>query len=596
MPRTSRLVGTTPYVAWEEVDASNRSLIRVKRLDGAVWAPVGGPLNVSTGRDAYSPSLASVGGVPYVAWEEYDGSHFQVRVKRLEAGSWTAVGDSLNVSTSRDAGLPSIASVGGIAVRRIARVRWIARPDPCEAARRLHLAGGRRLPQHLRQHERRLPEHHQRWRRALRRVGWRTTGTADQIRVARLEGTGVGPGGRVAQRLRDPGRREPAHRERRRLPYVVWPEDARHGNQIYVKRLDGGHVDTLVGTALNVGHRLRAGSPDRRRRQCGVRRRGRSSGDALAGVRQALRRQQLGGARRRAERDLAPATAAYPSIATIGGVPYVSWDEYDSATSRQIRVKRLEPDIVARERDADADRGDARGSGRRFGLPLPSPSNTGRRQPSAPRRRCRPRRVPGKLDREPGRRRPDARTAYSYRAFGSDSVRQTSLGPTQTFTTLAAAGPPPAFGLITKLALSPATFVAAARGASVAAAAATGTVVTYDDSQAATTTFTVQRPTVGRRKGGGCVKARRRPPKAKRCTRYVKAGSFSHADTAGANRFRFSGRVGGRKLKPGAYRLRAVPRTSAGAGRPLPSGSASRSADAHGVAPRSPAGHHWALR
>jgi hypothetical protein len=158
-------------------------------------------------------------------------------------------------------------------------------------------------------------------------------------------------------------------------------------------------------------------------------------------------------------------------------------------------------------------------------------------------------------------------TTYSYRAFGSDGARQTSLGATQTFTTLATPGPPAVVGQITKLTLSPATFLAASSGKSVKAAATTGTVVRYDDSQAATAAFTVQRPTQGRRKGAACVKARKRPPKAKRCTRYVKAGSFTHADTAGPNRFRFSGRVGGRKLKPGAYRLRVVARNSAGAGK-----------------------------
>jgi hypothetical protein len=94
----------------------------------------------------------------------------------------------------------------------------------------------------------------------------------------------------------------------------------------------------------------------------------------------------------------------------------------------------------------------------------------------------------------------------------------------------------------------------------------------YNDSQAAKTTFTVQRRTLGRRKGGACVKTRKRPPRAKRCTRYVKVGSFSHTDTAGPNRLRFSGRVGGRKLKPGAYRLRAVPRNSAGAGKAVTRG------------------------
>jgi len=67
----------------------------------------------------------------------------------------------------------------------------------------------------------------------------------------------------------------------------------------------------------------------------------------------------------------------------------------------------------------------------------------------------------------------------------------------------------------------------------------------------------------GVRKGGACVKARKRPPKAKRCTRYAKVRSLTHADVAGANRFRLKDR----KLKPGAYRLRAVPRNSAGAGK-----------------------------
>jgi hypothetical protein len=46
---------------------------------------------------------------------------------------------------------------------------------------------------------------------------------------------------------------------------------------------------------------------------------------------------------------------------------------------------------------------------------------------------------------------------------------------------------------------------------------------------------------------------------AKRCVRYVRAGSFSHADASGPNSFHFTGRVGGHSLQPGRYRLRAVP-------------------------------------
>ncbi len=45
-------------------------------------------------------------------------------------------------------------------------------------------------------------------------------------------------------------------------------------------------------------------------------------------------------------------------------------------------------------------------------------------------------------------------------------------------------------------------------------------------------------------------------------------GSFAHGDVAGANRLRFSGRVGGHKLSPGSYRLEATSVSAAGAGKP----------------------------
>src|SRR3954447_18378039 len=182
-------IGSTPYVAWEEVDGAGRSLIRVKRLEATGWASVGGALNVSTARDGYSPSLASVGDVPYAAWEEYDGSHFQIRVKRLEAGSWTAVGDSLNVSTARDASAASVAGVGGvpyvawheddgtrtqIRVKRFDGSAWQAIVGP------VNVSGT--MPAHF---------------ATVADIGgvpylaWvEDDGTADQLRVARLDGAG----------------------------------------------------------------------------------------------------------------------------------------------------------------------------------------------------------------------------------------------------------------------------------------------------------------------------------------------------------------------------------------------------------------------
>jgi hypothetical protein len=56
--------------------------------------------------------------------------------------------------------------------------------------------------------------------------------------------------------------------------------------------------------------------------------------------------------------------------------------------------------------------------------------------------------------------------------------------------------------------------------------------------------------------------------KGKSCTRFVTvAGSFTHADAAGANSAHFTGRIRGHKLAVGSYRLVAQPRNAAGLGK-----------------------------
>ena len=42
------------------------------------------------------------------------------------------------------------------------------------------------------------------------------------------------------------------------------------------------------------------------------------------------------------------------------------------------------------------------------------------------------------------------------------------------------------------------------------------------------------------------------------------SGSFTHRGVAGRNSFRFTGRLAGRKLTPGSYRLVAVAKDAAG--------------------------------
>jgi hypothetical protein len=102
---------------------------------------------------------------------------------------------------------------------------------------------------------------------------------------------------------------------------------------------------------------------------------------------------------------------------------------------------------------------------------------------------------------------------------------------------------------ISHLTISPRTFRAAGAGAGSGRTAAT---IAYRDSRRATTTLVVLR----------CVKRR-----GHACTRYSRAGRFIHADSAGRNRIRFSGRIGKRTLAPGRYLLQATPRSGGKVGR-----------------------------
>jgi hypothetical protein len=125
---------------------------------------------------------------------------------------------------------------------------------------------------------------------------------------------------------------------------------------------------------------------------------------------------------------------------------------------------------------------------------------------------------------------------------------------------------------IARLAIRPGAFRAARRGASVAVA--TGARVTFTLSRSAYVTFTVERALSGRRVGRRCVAPgagnRRRPS----CTRHLTLrGSFRDPvrgfARAGSAGFKFTGRLSGRQLTRGSYRLVAValgaigPRSSA---------------------------------
>lgn len=124
---------------------------------------------------------------------------------------------------------------------------------------------------------------------------------------------------------------------------------------------------------------------------------------------------------------------------------------------------------------------------------------------------------------------------------------------------VALAPPPPAEPKLETLRLRPRTFRTANIGGAIlsrARKAPVGTTVSYTVSLAATVTFTVERRSVGRRVGKACRKQTRANRDRKPCPRFKPLkGSFSHVGAAGGNSFRFTGRIGGRALKPGGFRL-----------------------------------------
>lgn len=120
---------------------------------------------------------------------------------------------------------------------------------------------------------------------------------------------------------------------------------------------------------------------------------------------------------------------------------------------------------------------------------------------------------------------------------------------------------------VASLRLSPRSFAAAARGGRVGRVGGVkvGTRVRYTISQGVRVRFTVERAAQGRKKNGKCRKPTAGNRNAPRCTRYLKLrGSFGHAGKQGVNRRKFTGRLRGKKLRAGSYRLVATAIDAAG--------------------------------
>jgi hypothetical protein len=109
------------------------------------------------------------------------------------------------------------------------------------------------------------------------------------------------------------------------------------------------------------------------------------------------------------------------------------------------------------------------------------------------------------------------------------------------------------------ISFSATTFRAAKSGASISRKKKkfrTGTKAAFNLSEFSAVKFTVERKTKGRKVGKKCKAQTKSNKKKKACTRWVKAkGSFTVFGKAGKTRFTYRGRIGGKALKPGSYRL-----------------------------------------
>ena len=131
---------------------------------------------------------------------------------------------------------------------------------------------------------------------------------------------------------------------------------------------------------------------------------------------------------------------------------------------------------------------------------------------------------------------------------------------------------PASAAVASAITMRPTTFAAENGGPSATSAARKGTTVSFNLNRAATVVFTVQRSVPARKVKHGrrttCDRRTRANRKRRKCTLYIAVrGAFTRNGVAGVNRFHFTGRLNGRKLGPGRYRLVATPRVGHSNGR-----------------------------
>ena len=464
-PANLAAIGGVPYVAWSEFDGTN-SEVRVSRLNaaGTAWEQVVGgasPINHAANRDAFSPSLAAVGGVPYVAWDEFDGTNFELRVSRLNAAgtAWEQVvgGPSpINHATDRDARAPSLAAVGGVpyvAWNEFDGVNYELRVSRLNADGAFEqVVGGASPINHAANRDAFSPN--------LAAVGglpyvaWSEfDGTNYQLRVSRANEAGtaweqvVGGASPINQAAnRDAS--EPSLAAVGGVPYVAWDEFDGINFELRVSRLNtsGPVWQQVVGGAspINDADDQDAFSPS----LAAVGGVPYVAWSEFDGTNYQLRVSRLNTAATAWQQLVGGASpvnhaanqgAGTPSLTAVAGVPYVAWHEFDGSNT-EVRVSRLEPEFTSQTAVASATGATLRADVHTYGIPYPIGFHYG--PALASETAADP--APAGSDHvtitsQVGGLRPS--TSHPFRTFATAGVPAPRvLGAIDAFTTLAAAG------------------------------------------------------------------------------------------------------------------------------------------------------------
>jgi hypothetical protein len=432
------VIGGTPWLAWREDSGTGAYQVHVARWNGSAWTTVGGILNVDTTKNAYLPQLVDVAGTPWVAWTEINaGNVYQVRVKRWTGSAWTAVGGALNVDTTKNGNEPGMASVGGtpyvvwqepnagnvsqVRVKRWDGSAWTSaggslNADPTRSGFNTAIADVGGTP-------------YVTWREDSTGVG-----TGYQVHVKSWDGAAWADlGGSVNV---DPTKIAQASRvgSVAGTPYVAWQEyDASSHNRVRVARWTGS-AWTLVGGALNLDPARHAGQP---------------SVTGLGSTPYVVWEDETGnGAEVHVARWTGstwslvgdapnPGTTGYnpqPRLAFLDGVPYVTWTE-QAGLANKVHVSRLAVDVLDQQATPSATGAVLTATVRDFGLPLPVAFQYGPGGALGTQTATQTTAGAGTATVTQSLAGLSLATGYAWRTVGLDALGLTALGATTTFTT-----------------------------------------------------------------------------------------------------------------------------------------------------------------